>query len=314
MGINVLILGGAGFIGSNIANELVEQGYNVIVIDGLLPKTGGKIENLVYMNKIEFINKKIEEIHDLEFIVKDNDYIIDCIGWTLHLEAINNPCYDLELNCKSHLLIIKALKKDHKVIYLGSRGQYGNPSVDIITENTEMYPEDIQGIHKLTTEYYYKFYSNIIDFDCISLRLPNCFGENQLINSDEIGLIGSFIRDTILGKPIEIFGTDRIRAIIYVKDVVKAILCILNYKFKQFNVFNINGYNKSILELAKLIIEVVGSGDIFIKDIPESISKIDVGNALFSDKKFRDLFPEYKPTDLKISLENTINYFKRKLL
>jgi len=191
---NVTIFGGAGFIGSNIAKKLVEIGYNTTVVDGLLRNTGGDLKNIRdILEKIKFYPLRIEEVPNLVKLVEDSDFIIDSMAWTQHGSAITNPQYDLELNCASHLCLIQALTKKNKVIYLGSRGQYGNPTVSRITEQTTMVPLDIQGIHKLAAENYYRIYSKIKSFDVVSLRIANCFGANQPIKKNEPGLIASFI-------------------------------------------------------------------------------------------------------------------------
>ncbi len=310
----VLIFGGAGFVGSNLAKRLVAQGFSVTVIDGLMPESGGRLENIKeILNSINFINSSIEELKNLQDLVHDAEIIIDAMAWTLHLEAIKNPIYDLELNCKSHLNLILKIPKGKKVIYLGSRGQYGNPQINEIDENTVMVPEDIQGVHKVTAEFYYRIYSKFIGFDVLALRFPNCFGENQTIFSKEIGLVSSFILDALQNKTIEVYGSNRFRSVIYVQDIISAILLLIEFPFKGFNDFNINGTEISIFELAQKIVSIAGSGNVILKSMPEHIAKIEVGNAKFIDKKFTDLFPDFKKTDLSISLKNTINYFREQL-
>lgn len=311
---NIIVFGGAGFIGSNITKKLVELGYNTIVVDGLLPNTGGDLKNLKdILDKIKFYSQRIEEIPNLEELIKASDFIIDSMAWTLHLGALANPHYDLELNCISHLYLIQALSEKNKVIYLGSRGQYGNPLGTRIDETTPMIPLDVQGIHKLSAENYYRIYSKIKDFDVVSLRIANCFGENQQIKTNEAGLIASFFIDALKGKTIKVYGKERIRPIVYVDDLVSYVIKIMNADFIGFDYFNLNGYDIPIYELAKIIVDHVGTGDVTLKDIPQHIADIDIGNVRFDDSKLVQTFPDVSKTDLGEAIKKTTEYFRENL-
>lgn len=312
----VLILGGAGFIGSNIAEYFFSKGSEITVVDGLLEKTGGKKSNLSKLDgKIKVIFKRIEETRNLAELIKESDLIIDCMAWTSHKAAIENPLYDLELNCKSHLYLINNLKyiKNKNIILLSSRGIYGNVEGNEINEETTPTPVDIQGIHKLTTENYFKFYSKMYDFNVIALRIPNCYGKNQIMEGDDIGLVGSFIRDSLLGKTIEVFGSERKRSIIYVADLVDIIWSILKNQWKGFLPLNISGFNITIKELGEKIISLTGKGKIELKELPEMVKNIDVGNALINEARLRELIGNFNLRKIDTGLIETINYFKENM-
>lgn len=311
---NILVLGGAGFIGSNIVDQLLLNLFNVTVIDGLLPSTGGDIANILNLiPKIKFINSKVENVDELNDIVLESDVIIDSMAWTSHMHAMKNPNYDLELNCLSHLHLINSLKglKNKKIIYLGSRGQYGNPNVKSIVESTVMIPEDIQGVHKLAAESYYRIYSKLYGFDVISLRIPNVFGKNQPYKNEDIGLVGLFIKKALSNEVIEVFGKDRSRSLMFVNDLVEAIIQLINFDNHGFTAFNVKGYDVSINELVKEIISISKSGKLIVEDIPEEIKNIDTGSAIFDDSKLRQII-NANVTDIHTALLHTINYFKER--
>lgn len=315
----VLILGGAGFLGSNIAKRFVESGDKVHIIDSLADKTGGKRENLRdIIFDITFTNSDITGIDNLNEIIEQSDIIIDCMAWTAHRSAISNPRYDLKLNVESHLSLINALKgvpnvKDKKIIYLGTKVQYGSPYVEEITEETPMVPEDIQGIHKLVSESHFRVYSKLNELNVVSLRLPNCFGENQPIEGEDIGLIGGFIRDILNGKEIELFGENRKRYLLYAKDLAEIVFRLSQKPFKGFSAFNVGGKETKIEDLAKNLIEIIGQGIYIKKEIPFEVKSIDPGNAKFSDEKLRRFLGEIPETDLKLALKETVQYFKENL-
>jgi UDP-glucose 4-epimerase len=311
---NALVLGGAGFIGSNIAEMLLSKDFKVTVIDGLLPLTGGDRSNISsFLKDIVFIESKIEDVRDLGAIIQESDVIIDAMAWTSHIAAIQKPEYDLELNCLSHLHLIKMLKgtKNKKVIYLGSRGQYGNPVVGAIVEDTVMVPEDIQGIHKLAAESYYRVFSKLYGFDIISLRIPNVFGKNQPYKNEDIGLVGLFIVKALTDEMIEVYDNNRRRSLLYVNDLAEVVVQLIDCEQNGFTTFNVKGYDVSINWLANEIIEIVNAGKLIIKGIPDEIKKIDIGSAVFDDSKLKKIM-DINVTDIHTALLQTTSYFKEK--
>ncbi len=313
-----LILGGAGFIGSNLINHLfVTSNNKITIIDGFLPLTGGNINNIKnIIHRINLIPNKIEETKDLDKLIIESDIIIDLMGWTSHNLAIVKTEYDLELNCKSHLNFLKyaELLKGKTVIFLSSRAIYSN-SVEEIDENTVPQPSDIHSINKLTAEYYFKFFSEKYNFNCIVLRIPNCFGKNMNIYSSDIGLIGSFIKLALNNEEICVFGEERTRSILYVDDLSTVLKNLLYKNLIGFNVFNVSGYILKISELATLIIELVGQGKLVVdKNVPASIKIYDSGIGKFNDNKLKALIGEYiDPRKLIEHLDETINYFRNNL-
>jgi nucleoside-diphosphate-sugar epimerase len=311
-----LILGGAGFIGSNLAEHFYKMGSEVTVIDGLLENTGGQKKNLDNLNgKIRIYFKKIEEIQNLQGLIVESDLIVDCMAWTSHHAAIENPFYDLELNCKSHLHLIKNIKgtRNKNIIFLSSRGIYGNVEEKLINEKTPPNPVDIQGVHKLTTEGYFNIYSKIYDFNVVVLRISNCFGKNQPITGDDIGLVGSFIRDALFDKTIEIYGNARKRSLIYINDLVTIVWLIAQKQWSYFVPLNISGLNIPISELAEKIIKIADSGEISLKETPTMIKNIDIGNAIIDESILTELIGKVHLKNIDEALNETINYFKENL-
>lgn len=312
---SILILGAAGFIGSNITERFYNSGFRVIAVDGCLDNTGGDKKHInKIIDKITFINKRIEDIEELPEIINSVDIIIDCMAWTSHSFAISNPYYDLELNAKSHLYLLMQMPENckAKVIYLGSRGQYGNPITNVIDEETPMMPQDIQGINKLAGESYFRVYAKLKKLNVISLRFPNCFGKNQPISGSDIGLIGSFIKDALKGLTIKIYGTGRKRNIIYIDDLTSIILKLSRKEFEGFNPFNIRGMDIFIHSLAQKITSITRKGSVIIEEIPDRIKDTDIGTAEYSDVKLNKYLDGTSLADLNTSLEITIKYFKQK--
>jgi len=316
---NVLVLGGLGFIGSNIVNFFAkDKKNNVVVIDGLMNATGGDKEHVVEKYNVKVYIQRIEEMPNLDDLLKEMDLVIDSIGWTSHLEAFTLPLYDLELNVTSHLYLIEKLRKHShlKVIYLGSRGQYGNPTESSITEATAQCPVDIQGIHKVATESHFRILADHHNISVASIRFGNTFGPNQKVTGNDIGLIGGFIRDLISGKTVRVFGEDRSRNIVSVDQLINVIEHLSTKEWSKFQAFNLAGTNITIYKLAKAIQEIVNSGEVVLQEIENEVKLIDTGMSSFSDGKLTAFLGPNAMKDnstLEDSLKETIEYFQGKL-
>jgi UDP-glucose 4-epimerase len=308
----VLILGGAGFIGSHVAEQFVRAGDRVTVLDGLLPGTGGRRENLrAVLDRIELVPARVEIAGDLEGLVGRSDVIIDAMAWTAHRLAIRDPLRDLELNAASHLSVIRCLSSGagKKVIFLGSRGQYGRAEGPI-TEDTPQRPEDVQGTHKLAAESYYRIYAGLHGFDAVSLRFGNCFGARQPMDGDDIGLIGGFARDLLAGRTVDVYGADRRRFLVYAPDVAEVVFQLSDRVPRGFSAFNYAGAAVSIGELGALLAGLAGRGACRLAPMPEELARTDVGDASFDDGRLRAHLDGLPATDLRRALAATMAHLR----
>ena len=313
----VLILGGAGFIGSQIAEEFSKTS-SVTIIDGLIQKTGGNFKNISHIKGLTFINKCIENVSNLSNIVSKQDVIIDCMGWTSHLGAINDPFFDLKLNLSSHLFLLNSLKNNLKkncvIIYLGSTSQYGSNQKKSKDETSDMFPADIHGINKLSAEHYFRVYSYLYNINVVSLRIPNCYGENQPYIHEDIGLIGGFIKSGLLTRKIVVYENYRKRNFIYVKDLANIVYKITSKKIISFESYNVPSINMHIVEIAELISSFIKGCKVIIKEMPENIQKLDGNDYILDCSKIFDKISYHKMSDVKETLKISIQYFREKIL
>ncbi|MFO0760799.1 MAG: NAD-dependent epimerase/dehydratase family protein [Byssovorax sp.] len=310
----VLVLGGGGFIGSHVAERFHREGDRVVVLDGLVPGTGGRAENLAALPpEIRQICARIEDAPDLDALLDEAEVIVDSMAWTAHHLALESPRRDLDLNAASHLALLERMPRAaHKtVIFLGSRGQYGNPKAPVITEETPMVPEDVQGIHKLAAESYFRVYAKRGGFGATSLRFGNCFGPHQPREGRDIGLIGGFVRDLLAGKTVEVYGGGRTRFIVYAPDVAAVVHRLSRLVSPGFCAYNHAGHHVAIETLVRMIQEIVGRGDVRIAPMPDEVRRLDIGEARFSEDRLAAALGEVPRTNLRAALEATARDFTR---
>lgn len=305
---NILIAGGAGFIGSHIATTLCKAGHVVTVIDGMMAETSGCRANLAHLPDIRLHCDPVESCGELPSLLDGTDLVIDCMGWTRHLRALDDPEYDLRLNVGSHLPLIRALKIStcNKILYLGSRGQFGNVSSQLISEGMQRNPVDVQGIHKTAAESHYRLLSKLTGKKVASLIIGNTFGPRMPMDGQDIGLFGGFLRDILDNKQLRLFGKGRQREFTYAPDLAAAVTRICTIDWEAFETLNIPGQSIELEELIKLMIRLCGKGSYTIENWPDEVKAIDVGAARLNPERFLSRIGDFDATPLTESLRQTI--------
>jgi len=307
----VLVLGGAGFVGSHVTARFAGGGDRVTVLDGLVPGTGGSLDNLrPVLGDVEVIAERIEHVAALPELCARSEVIVDAMAFTSHHVAMREPLRDLELNAASHLHAIRAIPRGKAVIYLGSRGQYGRPKGPLIVEDTPMVPEDVQGIHKLCAESYYRVYASMNGLRARSLRFPNCFGPHQQTGRGDIGLIGGFIRDLAAGETVEVYGARR-RQLVYAPDVAEVVHRLAAEVPEGFAAYNHAGRSVAIEDLVRRLAAIIGRGGYVVRDLPPEIARLDIGEAQLCDDLLRARLGVLAETDLDAALAATVAHFTR---
>lgn len=310
---SVLLLGGAGFIGSRIARRLCEVGHKVVVIDGLMSDTGGRERHIEPIrSEIEFVNAPINAVENLDRYISAADYVIDSMAWTSHRLSMDRPNYDLVVNAQSHLYVVEALRNSEPrpVIYLGSRAQYGRVATNPVTEDTAQHPVDIQGVHKVTAESYYRIFSAIIGMPVVSLRICNVFGPNQPTEGGDIGLMGHIFRSCLLDQTVEIYRQGGTRQVMYVDDLVRVIeRVVVNFR-PGYSAYNIAGPNLHMAEVARRAVEILGSGHVREVDMPAHIARVYSGDSILSTDKFVKEYGAIPEHDLVDAIKTTLAYFE----
>jgi UDP-glucose 4-epimerase len=313
-GRRVLVTGGLGFIGSNLCRSLADLGAKVLAVDSLLPDYGGNLHNLAgYEDRVQ-VNIADVRGHGIEYLVQGQDVLFNLAGQVSHIDSMTDPFTDLEINCRSQLWILEAVRKKNpgvKIVYAGTRQIYGRPQRLPVDETHLLKPTDVNGINKISGEAYHLVYHEVYGLRASSLRLTNTYGPRQLIRHNRQGFIGWFIKQATLGEEIQLFGDGlQKRDFDYVDDVVDAFLRAGASEAADGQVFNLGGEAPvSLLDLVKLLIEISGKGSFRIVPFPPERKKIDIGDFYADARKIRDALGWEPRVSLRDGLDRTLAYY-----
>ena len=312
---NILITGGLGFIGSNLAYRLVNLGANVTLVDSLIPEYGGNLFNIVnFQEKIKINISDVRDEQSMKYLIKGKNYLFNLAGQTSHMDSMKNPYIDLDINTKAQLSILEACRHynpDIKVVFASTRQIYGKPEYLPVDEKHPIRPVDVNGINKMAGEWYHILYNNVYGIRSCVLRLTNTYGPRMRIKDARQTFLGIWIKKIIEGKPFEVWGGEQLRDFNYVDDVVEALLMAAIKDITNGCIFNLGSEEViNLKELAKLLIDVNGGGKLTIREFPEDRKKIDIGD-YYSDFSFIKAKLGWEPrTVLKNGLEKTISFYK----
>jgi UDP-glucose 4-epimerase len=311
----VLVTGGLGFIGSNLCRTLVDLGARVVAVDSLLPDYGGNMFNLAgYEDKLK-INIADVRGHGMQQLVRGQDVLFNLAGQVSHIDSMTDPFTDLEINCTSQLWILEAVRKQNpelKIVYAGTRQIYGKPMRLPVDETHLLNPTDVNGINKISGEFYHLVYHSVYGLRASSLRLTNSYGPRQLIRHNRQGFIGWFVRQALLGEQIQLFGDgSQRRDFDYVDDVVDAFLRAGAMDAADGQVFNLGGEQPvSLLAFVELLIDIAGQASYRLVPFPEERKKIDIGDFYCDATKIGKALGWKSRTPLRAGLERTLAYYR----
>jgi UDP-glucose 4-epimerase len=318
-GRRVMVTGGLGFIGSNLARQLAALGADVLLVDSLIDDYGGHLFNIDGIeSKVRVNIADIRQDTTMNYLVRDREVIFNLAGQVSHIDSMRDPYNDLEINCRSQLTLLEACRNHNpaaKVVFAGTRQVYGKPDHLPVDETHLVRPTDINGINKVAGEYYHLVYNNVFGVRACSLRLTNIYGPRQLVRHNRQGFIGWFVRLVVEDKEIQIFGDGlQLRDFVYVDDAADAFLRAGATDAVNGQVFNVGGAQPiSHLELVTLLIETAGTGTYRLVDWPLDKKAIDIGSFFADSTRFRTTTDWEPTTTLRDGLAQTIAYYRQHL-
>ena len=315
-GRKVLVTGGLGFIGSNLSRTLADLGARVTAVDSLLPDYGGNLFNLDgYEDRIR-INIADVRGHGIEYLVRGQEVLFNLAGQVSHIDSMSDPVTDLEINCTSQLKLLEAVRRGNpelKVVYAGTRQVYGRPLYLPVDEKHLLQPVDVNGINKISGEFYHLVYHQVYGIRASSLRLTNTYGPRQLIRHNRQGFIGWFVKQAAFGEKILVFGDgSQKRDFNHVDDVVDAFLRAGASDAADGQVMNLGEEHPiALLDLARLLLDVAGGGELELVPFPPERKRIDIGDFYADISRVRKTLGWAPRVPLREGLAATVEYYRR---
>ncbi|RMD97529.1 MAG: SDR family NAD(P)-dependent oxidoreductase [Calditrichaeota bacterium] len=318
-GKNVLITGGLGFIGSNIAHKLVKHQANVTLFDACLDPYGWNPANIRQIeSRVKFIKGDVRDFDALKKAVEGQHLIYHLAAQVGREISMEDPWMDTNINCNGTLNLLEICRKWNpgaKIVYAGSRGQIGEPQYLPVDENHPCNPTDIYGINKLAAEKYLFLYSHVYGMPVVSLRLNNVYGERCQMHNGFYGILNWFIANAMTEKPITVYGEGKqTRDYVYIEDVVDAFLRAGISPAADGEVFFVgSGVETVFLDMVNEIVRAVGQGEIVHVPFPETREKIDIKRFVVTYQKINQRLGWEPRYDLRTGIERTVAFYREYL-
>jgi UDP-glucose 4-epimerase len=315
-GRRVMITGGLGFIGSNLARQLVALGAEVLIVDALQPDYGGNLFNIDGIADAVRVNiADVRMQSTIGVLARAQAVIFNLAGQVSHIDSMRDPYTDLEINCRAQLSILEACRLHNpgvRVVYAGTRQVYGRPDYLPVDEKHLVRPADINGVNKAAGEYYHLLYNNVFNVRACSLRLTNVYGPRQLIKHNRQGFIGWFIRLAIEDKEIQVFGDgSQLRDFVYVDDAADAFLRAGASDACDGDVFNVGGPGPvSHRDLVTMLLQITGTGTVRYVDWPPEKKRIDIGSFYSDSTRFQQRVGWMPQVELREGLRRTVAFYR----
>jgi UDP-glucose 4-epimerase len=313
----VLITGGLGFIGSNLARALLDVDAKVTLVDSLIPEYGGNLFNILDIRDHVSVNVcDVRDSYAMSYLLKDKDYLFNLAGQTSHLDSMVDPKTDLDINTTAQLSILECCRKvnpEIKIVFASTRQLYGKPMYLPVDEMHAVRPVDVNGINKLAGESYHLLYNNVYGINSTVLRLTNTYGPGMRIRDARQTFLGTWIRMLIEKVPIKIFGDGgQLRDFNYVDDCVDAMLAVGSNDKANGKVYNLGSKDiVSLKDLAKMMIEIMKEGSYELIPFPSDRKAIDIGDYYGDYSLLSSDIGWHPKTSLKEGISKSLIFYKK---
>jgi nucleoside-diphosphate-sugar epimerase len=317
-GRKVLITGGLGFIGSNLAIDLASVGADVTLLDSMLPDYGARVENVTQIrNQVKINFSDVRDQYSLSYLVRDQEVIFSLAGQVSHIASMTKPLTDLDINCRSQLSLLECCRQENpsaRLVLAGTRQIYGKPMVLPVKEDHPINPTDVNGVNKWAAEKYYSLYSQCYGLSTICLRLTNTYGPRMDLQNSQKGFVGVFLNQALTGQKIKLFGTgEQRRDFNYVTDVTHALMlagCRRDVSGQSFNL----GHDEyfSLREFVQILSELLPTQSEIVP-FPAELQSIDIGDYYADFTAFQEWTGWHPRVGLREGLRLTLSHYQESM-
>jgi UDP-glucose 4-epimerase len=315
-GRRILVTGGAGFLGSNVARSLADAGADVVAVDSFLAEGGANRANLEG-SAVRLVEADIGDIPRMRALLADRDTVFNLAGRTGHLDSMNDPVGDLAANAQSQLAFLEACRKANpslRVVFTSTRQVYGRPQRLPVDESHPVSPPDINAVHKIAAEHYHLLYHQVHGLICTVLRFSNCFGPGMRIKDAHQTFVGIWLRRALEDGAIEVWGGEQRRDLLFAADAVSALTAAADSDAVAGRILNVGGNGAVTLgELAATLVKAAGQGRIERHPFPAERKAIDIGDFVFDDRAFRTATGWAPAVGLEEGLSRSLAFYRERL-
>jgi UDP-glucose 4-epimerase len=315
-GKRVLVTGGLGFIGSNLAHALARAGARVTVVDSLIPDYGGCLFNLDGVEDLVRVNiADIRDPHGMSYLVRDQDAIFNLAGQVSHLDSVGDPLTDLDINCRAQVTLLEACRRHNPgvpVVFASTRQLYGRPRSLPVDEGHPINPVDPNGVSKAAGEAYHLLYHRVHGLRACALRLTNTYGPRMRVKDARQTFVGWWFHELVDGRPIKVFGDGaQVRDFNFVDDVVEALVLAGLREAAAGQVYNLGGEGLSLRALAERLVAVNHGGSFEVVPFPPERKAIDIGDYRGDFGKIRAQLGWEPRVPLEEGLARTLEFYRQ---
>jgi len=314
----VVITGGLGLIGSTLARRLVTLGAEVLLVDSMIPEYGGNPANIDDIRDEVTVNiGDIRGGYVLRYLLAEQDFLFNLAAQTSHLDSMAAPGDDLAINCAAQLQLLEACRAVNPgitIVHAGTRQIYGRPDYLPVDERHPLRPVDVNGVNKMAGEAYHLLFRDVYGIKSRSLRLTNVYGPGMRIKDARQTFLGIWLRRVIEGEVFEVWGGEQRRDLLYVDDAAEAFLYAAVTQEAEGLALNVGGDEPcNLVNLAEAIITAYGGGTYEIREFPAERKRIDIGDFLTDDRRFRAISGWRPRVCLTEGLRRSLDYYRRHL-
>jgi UDP-glucose 4-epimerase len=314
----VVITGGLGLIGSALARRLVTLGAEVLLVDSMISEYGGNLANIEDIRGQVIINVgDIRGGYVLRYLLAEQDFLFNLAAQTSHLDSMTAPGEDLAINCAAQLQLLEACRAVNPgitIVHAGTRQIYGRPDYLPVDERHPLRPVDVNGVNKMAGEAYHLLFSDVYGIKSRSLRLTNIYGPGMRIKDARQTFLGIWLRRVIEGEVFEVWGGEQRRDLLYVDDAAEAFLYAAVTQEAEGLALNVGGDEPcNLVDLAEAIIAAYGEGKYEIREFPAERKRIDIGDFVTDDRRFRAISGWRPRVSLAEGLRRSLDYYRRHL-
>ena len=315
-GARVLVTGGLGFIGSNLARVLTRVGARVHLFDCLVPWHGGALFNVEGIT--DSVDVTLGDLRDANWLadaLTGAQFVFNLAGQGSHWDSMTDPQTDLDINCRAQLNLLETIRHTNPgvtVVFASTRQVYGIPQYLPVDEDHPARPVDVNGIHKVASENYHSLYARVYGLPCTILRLTNTIGPRMRVKDSRQTFVGLWIRRAVEGKPFEVWDGTQVRDFNFVDDVVDALLRAAASERSRGRIYNLGAAPATLRELADILRDVSGC-EYTVKAFPDERKSIDIGDYYANYSRIREDLGWEPKTSLREAVIRTLQYYKEHL-